>query len=386
MQKIANELIKLGALTATGTTKWTVSNVGRVLKNPTYMGYQAYGKSVSNNYLDQKRINNYNEETYLYVKCDFEPIVSEEEWHEVEKIRKRRTHELEAYTRKDPFLGEVLQKQGMKDTHYLWKDITRCKCGSKMRRNRWHKNEFKDWSYGLQCYHQLTYSSKLKRTKLGADGEGYCDMSMMAEWKLDFMAYEIFKMLFADKKIKSMVENAIKIIEKCYSDKPVEHDLKAINREIYKLKQKVNNLIDMRADGDIDKEEYRRRRSFLDAQINELEDKKANVEDEIIPVDTKNAIDEIRNTLKQTFNIEGPILEDDFVRCFVSRVIVLDKNKFRWIINLSGKEYDPEVDDSSEIQLTKVLTFEQARAWRLSNGDYIRNRQWQDLEIDIRII
>lgn len=211
-------------------------------------------------------------------------------------------------------------------------------------------------------------------------------MSMVAEWKLDFMAYEIFKMLFSDKKIKSMVENAIKIIEKCYSDKPVEHDLKAINREIYKLKQKVNNLIDMRADGDIDKEEYRRRRSFLDAQINELEDKKANVEDEIIPVDTKNAIDEIRNTLKQTFNIEGPILEDDFVRGFVSRVIVLDKNKFRWIINLSGKEYDPEVDDSSEIQLIKVLTFEQARAWRLSNGDYIRNRQWQDLEIDIRII
>jgi len=56
------------------------------------------------------------------------------------------------------------------------------------------------------------------------------------------------------------------------------------------------------------------------------------------------------------------------------------------LLKCSGKEYDPELDDQSEIQLTKVLTFKQARDWRLKYGDYIRNRQWQYLEIDIRII
>ena len=88
MSKIANELIRLGRLNASGIVKWSSSNVGRVLRNPTYMGYQAYGKSFSNNYLEQKRINNHDASTYLYVKCDFPAIISEEEWKEVEKLRK----------------------------------------------------------------------------------------------------------------------------------------------------------------------------------------------------------------------------------------------------------------------------------------------------------
>ena len=39
MSKIANELIRLGRLNASGIVKWSSSNVGRVLRNPTYMGY-----------------------------------------------------------------------------------------------------------------------------------------------------------------------------------------------------------------------------------------------------------------------------------------------------------------------------------------------------------
>ena len=34
----------------------------------------------------------------------------------------------------------------------------------------------------------------------------------------------------------------------------------------------------------------------------------------------------------------------------------------------------------------RVLSFEEARAWRKLSGDYVRNRQWNDIEVDIRII
>lgn len=60
--------------------------------------------------------------------------------------------------------------------------------------------------------------------------------------------------------------------------------------------------------------------------------------------------------------------------------------KYKWIINLSGKEFDEAKDMDSEIQITRVLSFEEARAWRKLSGDYVRNRQWNDIEVDIRII
>ena len=47
--KIANELCNRRRVAASGKIKWTASNVGRILANPTYMGYMAYGKSFSNN-------------------------------------------------------------------------------------------------------------------------------------------------------------------------------------------------------------------------------------------------------------------------------------------------------------------------------------------------
>ena len=74
-------------------------------------------------------------------------------------------------------------------------------------------------------------------------------------------------------------------------------------------------------------------------------------------------------------------------RTFVDKVFaVCDYDKYKWIINLSGKEFDEAKDMDSEIQITRVLSFEEARAWRKLSGDYVRNRQWNDIEVDIRII
>ncbi|HEZ7987394.1 MAG TPA: recombinase family protein [Ruminococcus sp.] len=77
-------------LTATGTTKWTCHNVGRILQNATYRGYIGYNKSYSNNYLEQKRIHNLNKDSYEYVKDDFEPIITEEQWDRCQDILKEK--------------------------------------------------------------------------------------------------------------------------------------------------------------------------------------------------------------------------------------------------------------------------------------------------------
>jgi len=100
-KKIANELTRLRRKAASGEVKWTCANVGRIIANPTYMGYLVYGKSFSNNYLEQKRIINGDRSTLMMVKGDFDPIISEEDWRKAEAIRKSRLVE-EAFL---PVLG-----------------------------------------------------------------------------------------------------------------------------------------------------------------------------------------------------------------------------------------------------------------------------------------
>ena len=77
--KIAQRLTELGRLNASGVNKWSHGVVSRILNNQTYMGVMAYGKSFSNNYLEQKRVNNRDKSSYLCMKGDFPAIVTEEE-------------------------------------------------------------------------------------------------------------------------------------------------------------------------------------------------------------------------------------------------------------------------------------------------------------------
>ena len=84
--KIVNELYRLGRLDAGGHVSWDASKVSRVLHNATYKGCICYNKSHSDGYLTQKRVKNLDESSYIYVKGDFEPLVSEEMWDRCQQI------------------------------------------------------------------------------------------------------------------------------------------------------------------------------------------------------------------------------------------------------------------------------------------------------------
>ena len=49
-----------------------------------------HNKSHSNNYLEQKRVN-HREEEFIYMKGNFEPIVSEALWDQCQEIRLRKS-------------------------------------------------------------------------------------------------------------------------------------------------------------------------------------------------------------------------------------------------------------------------------------------------------
>lgn len=345
--KIANILCERRRKAASGQIKWTSSSVSRVLGNPTYMGYMAYGKSFSNNYLEQKRINNHNADTYMYVKGDFEPIVTEEEWKKCESIRKRRRRELNIpMVKKTPF-GEEVVTTAKKESHDKWNRKLRCACGATFRKNRWHKNKGKEWSYGYQCYNQLNNGSAMKRRKQGLDDTGYCDMQMIADWKLEVMCKRLMEEIWQNRN-EAMAE-ACHILKKCYQfNVDTQSEVVNIQKKIYKLKSKISNLIDLRTEGDISTEEYRERRKRLDEELagyeQEVAEKSSSSE-----VKTEEGLnwDKIKTTLQEVIDISKPIVDNGLVDKFISRIIPMGNNHYKWFVNLSNLKTE-EIDMAVE--------------------------------------
>ena len=342
--RIANELNRLKKTTATGVVKWSQSNVGRILKNQTYMGYIAYGKSFSNNYLEQKRINNHDSATYMMIKGDFEPIISEEDWRKCKEIRKRRITPVLNMAISNRKSGSV----GKADSRDVWMRKLRCDCGASFRKNRWHKNKNKKWSYGYQCYNQINNGSAKKRREAGLDDVGFCDMNMIADWKLEVMSKAIMERLWGDR--KESVQLACEMIRDCYkSEQPkTQNNTAIVEAKIAQIKMRLNSLIDMRSGGEITKEQFIERRDKLNAELKaaEAEFEEVNRLPEI-PKDIGLRWDAIIETLNQAIDISNPKLSREILEKFVVEVIPQSKSHYVWKINLDNNyknDYTINVD------------------------------------------
>ena len=159
-----------------------------------------------------------------------------------------------------------------RESHDKWNRKLKCSCGAAFRKNRWHKNKNKEWSYGYECYNQINNGSAKKRRKQGLDDTGFCDIPMIADWKLEIMCKCIIEEIWKDR--NEAMKQACKILEKCYqADMDNQTEKIVIQKKIDKLKLKIDTLIDMRAEGDISIEEYRNRRKRLDNELANYETK-----------------------------------------------------------------------------------------------------------------
>ena len=334
--KIANELCRRKRVAASGQVKWTASNVSRILRNSTYMGYMAYGKSFSNNYLEQKRVNNHNSDTYMYVRADFEPIITEDEWRRCETIRKsRRVEPATPVKRKTPF-GEESVTVPRQESHDKWNRKLRCACGSRFRKNRWHKNKYKEWTYGYECYNRINNGSAKKRRDQGLDDTGYCEMPMVSDWKLEVMCKMLLEKIWQDK--SRVIQEACSILQKCYQeDTGKRAELFTIQKKIAKTEEKISNLIDLRTEGDISIEEYRSRRKKLNEEIScykrQLQEQN---KEEKTPPETGLNWDKINETLRNKLDFSKPKVDNDIVERFIARIIPMGSNHFVWVVNLSN--------------------------------------------------
>ena len=326
--KIAKILTERKRKTASGLIKWSVSNIMRAIKNATYTGTKCYNKSRSNNFLEQKRINNLDMSTYEYVEGDFPAIISQEIWDKAQAIRESRV--------KPVCVSAGKNTHSKRDSRDIWVNKLRCSCGSSYRKNKWHTKLDGKTSYGYQCYNQLNNGIKRKRAEIGLDTEGYCDSRMITDWKLDFMAKALLEHLWTERKESVLI--ALDLIKYYYKEEKsneTQSDTVTIQAKLDKANSRLTNLIAMRADGEISKDEYQAMRSPVDEEIKKLQ--KALDE---IPQEKSNPkgldIEGIRSTLNSLVDFSGSTISHDVVNRFVYLITPTSDTTFDWYVNLNG--------------------------------------------------
>lgn len=295
-----------------------------------------YSLVYRNNYLDQKSIRNLDESTHLYIKGDFEPIVSEELWDYCNSLRKKKSQHL---------VGEdgSLKKVGQKPTNDVFLHKLRCNCGSKFRKNRWHQRKDGSWSYGYRCYNVLNNGTKSSRLKDGNDAEGYCDGPMICDWKFEIMAARLIKDLWQDR--KDAVIEALEIFNRNYTveRKYSKEEIAGMEARLNKAKNRLSNFTCMRADGEISKEEYQSMRAQTEKEIEEYQNWLTEATKTDI-LDTRTMLDiaNIKARLEELADCQSDKIPPEIIEKFVALIVPIDGNHFDWFLTLDEGKYQQE--------------------------------------------
>ena len=377
--KIVNELVRLKRKDSSGLVRWDATKVSRILHNATYKGYQGYYKSHKNNHLDQKTIINRDEDTYLYVKGRFTPIISEEVWDKCKALREskltlRKTQE-----------GK-LERTGTRTSEDIWAKRLICRCGHRMRKDRWHVNKT-GLTYGYKCYNVLNNGSKQTRIDAGLDADKYCDMGTIADWKFDLMLRELLKVLNLNN--DDLIKKAYNQFENSYTKETKEaRELRDAEAKLRKIRIKLENLTEMRVNGEIDKQEY----SSLKAKINgemliaekEIDDIKRVALEEERKATPLVSIDVFRSMAVEDQDFTKPIRHSALVNTMIKKIVPNTSLDFKWYLNLYPKRDDAGDEDYKEV-VEFTIDYDVAKDFRNNRGEMLRQNQWKDLTVRVMI-
>lgn len=336
LRKIQFELEKLGRLTAAGKSNWHAATIGHILKNPFYCGIIKYRKQFVPDFLEQKKINNYGDVEQIVVKGTHEPIVTEEEFERVTSIMNSH-RKVQA---NNPS-GKHKLPSGERQPIDVWTKLMVCKCGHQFNRKVWHKiGDVKQ--YGYQCYSSIRTGSVKTRLNKGLSIEGICDTPMISGWKLQMMAKYIFQNYLT--KTDEILKISMDLLNKHIDDEKEISDnsdiIKQKETEIDKLNRRLDNLIEMRADGEISRDVFKSKQSEIQNRIDTLNSELTELrgfdaDEEFDDVSHEEKITLLKYALEQLTNVNSDEdIPDSVIEAFVKKIVV-SKDGFEWYLRFT---------------------------------------------------
>ena len=351
-----------------------------MLKNSFYCGIITYHKEYTPDYLKQKKIVNYGDVELTQVKGTHTPIVTEEEFYQVQEIMAQKTHQ-PAGKRKGT--GRV----GLKPHGTVWGRLMICKCGKKFNQ-RFDKRSDRNGAVAYQCYTSVNIGSKNERIKRGLSLKHTCDSPYVSSWKLELMASKIFKEYIQD--ADKIANLAMEMIKAHISDQEDVPDNSAVIEkkaaEVERLNQKRKNLIEMRAEGDIDREYFREKKQEIEKRIAKLsaEIERLTVAEVKKPeVDDEARLNNLRALLAQYTDFDAHIIPECVVEAFIERIWV-SKDEFRWYLRTGNGKRSGAEEFENRIKIAAfTIGLEEAKAYQYSVSTRKRIHKWFDLNVSI---
>ena len=263
-----------------------------------------------------------------------------------------------------------------------------CQCGNKFNL-RFHSRDGRTDGVDYQCYTSVNRGSVAKRLNKGISIEHSCESPYIQGWKLEMMAEQVFD---------RYIENADKVIDLSYAmlekhiadQEELPDNTDVIQRkqgEIEKLMNKRTNLIEMRAEGDIDKEMFRSKKQEIEDRVAKLTEEIKGLQPEKEQTSNEDysvKLLELRERLKEYTGFDYSVIPESIVEAFIERIWV-SKDEFRWYLR-TGNNAEGEFDPDDHIKIGAfTLTIDDAKKYIYSFSTRRRVYKWVDLNVSVWI-
>ena len=263
---------------------------------------------------------------HVYVKGGFPQIISEEQYERCNAIRRSRTKRLTDEKGRTRSFG-IQQAQN------VWGRKMRCRCGSPMLRHRWRTNNAGKPIYGYECKrHHDTPRIRLQNEQ--GNPTPICEIKPVGQSKLELMASKIFERVWGDQ--REIVLQTCKMLDACYKpDADRRADLmKAKDNSIQLLQQQLDDLVVVRARGEIEQDKFLQRTIEIQQQMEALRQSKAQIASEDYNPGRLD-MEAVEAALCEAVELHDGLVSEDFIDFFVSQVTPLSDSRFAWCLDFS---------------------------------------------------
>ena len=375
-QKIKRRLEQDGDLTSMGKTLWHFSTIGHSLQNRLYCGELEYRKEYVPDYLEQKRAKNRGELDRIIVEGKHQPIVTKEEFEQVQKLLEDKSSQME----------QCRKNRGVYSDD-LWRRKLRCQCGHSFGKVKWHtKTDIVTYAY--KCYSQNQTGTVSARRKNGLSTEGICPVALVQDWKLNATAQKVLHDIFDDpegtlKGAAAVLGGGVAGVEQT----EVLRDKSIIEERLKKEQGRYETLLDMRMNNEIPKEVFSRKQQEVEQRIRELEQQMAQYRDvkPATEADVNGKLEALQRLMGQfTMPEDGEFTADDIDK-YVYGIRVYEDH-FEWLMNLNP-DARGELDDAGSPVYFKTITVtpDDERAWFKEHPKWSKSNKYVELEARIYI-
>lgn len=388
IKKISSMMTEEKRKNASGIVRWSADKISRILDNRTYAGYIGYNKSNCTDFLEHTRKKNSKAEIE-YVKGDFPAIIDDSVWQAAQKKKDKNYAVVMKMIRDGTEKEEKLW--GRRPPTDKWVKKIKCCCGSSYKKFKWRTNQGTgEDCYGYQCNNIVRHRKRDFIERQGLSGEAYCNVPSIAQWKLDFQLKLILEHVW--KNPEKTVSNLLSTIQenyKEYDEKSSEMENARLLREEERLKLRQKNLLELMLDGTISKEQFSETQAEL---ISKLADIKCQIDEltgraELVKMteNRESLMEEIRASLEESVELNTKFIDAELIESIVDRVVPDENFSFKWYLNFSS-EATKEFDSRDYAHYGAIdVSFEQARSYRKTFGNFIRPSQWKDIHSEIYI-